>query len=121
MSLCILLPALFSVVLGVDYNQKAASFLQPNKFRDIHPAPILYLPTFLMLRRNGLDVGGRQGSKCSIDLDLLWSSKLGAGAVTTPIIYDIHADGVKDVIVATTRHFVEAIQGTTGLDQYSLT
>ncbi len=62
---------------------------------------------------SGLDATGISSKRaCDIDTDLVWSARVGAGIRATPLITDLHRDGVKDIVIATTSHFIESISGS---------
>ncbi|KAJ3442589.1 protein defective in exine formation [Anaeramoeba flamelloides] len=54
--------------------------------------------------------------ECSlgIDLELLWSTELGAGVYSTPLITDLDNDGTPEIIIHTLSRFVEVLEATNG-------
>lgn len=96
----------FSGVLAQLSNPVAKdSDLSPNSFRDSSPLAI-----------EEVIFGDRSTnhSQCFVDLRLRWTTEVGAGVYTTPLLADLYADGSREVLAAGFTRYVEAIDGASG-------
>eukprot|EP00656_Telonema_subtile_P012705 TRINITY_DN16409_c0_g1_i1.p1 TRINITY_DN16409_c0_g1~~TRINITY_DN16409_c0_g1_i1.p1 ORF type:complete len:775 (+),score=189.59 TRINITY_DN16409_c0_g1_i1:112-2436(+) len=81
------------------------SDLAPNAFRDSSP---LAVEEVIFGERS------TNHSECSVDLRLRWTTEIGSGVYTAPVIADLYADGSKEIVAAGFTRYVEAIDGATG-------
>jgi len=58
--------------------------------------------------------GDAEEAHCHYSVRMLWETQVGSAVLSAPLIVDLSADGVPDVVVCGVRGYVEALRGVNG-------